>query len=142
MLGVCSCLPAGSHQWQRYSVIWPRRLAEGEGESLYAGVEELDGKLSVDNMVGLSDQLIQARFAYCSVAARIDVDAVRGSGSLAVKRHVEAYCRPWTCGRHHEMHITCVEADDDSPRDVVQGRRLLADCPVARERPLVECQAG
>jgi hypothetical protein len=65
--------------------------AERERERFDSRIEELDRKLSVDDWLRLSHQLIQSLFTHRPVAAVVYVEAVSGTGRLPVKRHAEPY---------------------------------------------------
>jgi hypothetical protein len=116
------------------------RPAEGERESLHAGVEELDREQSVDERLRLPDELEQPMFSDCSVAALVDVESMSGGRWLSVDRHSKAYRLSRPRWPHDKMHVAGVEAIHHLARGGVQDRRLPANRPVTCERPLIKGQ--
>jgi hypothetical protein len=56
-------------------------LAEREGVGFYAPIEKLNLKLAVDDRLGLPNQLTQPLIENRAVAALVDVNATRRTGS-------------------------------------------------------------
>jgi hypothetical protein len=66
--------------------------AERERERLNAGIDEVDRECSIDNRLWLADQLVEALFAYRTVAPLVDVETVSGAWWLPVDGHAERHC--------------------------------------------------
>ena len=78
-------------------------LAKREREGLRAGIEELDLEQSIDDRLGLSDQLIQPLFGNRAVALVVDVDAMGRARYLPVDQHAKPDRIAWRCRTHDEM---------------------------------------
>jgi hypothetical protein len=89
-------------------------LAEREDVRLGAGLEERDLQGLLADRVELAHQLVQAAVPEKAVSVLVDVDPVRGAGSLAVEEHAEGD-RASLSGREHEMRVARVEAEADAP---------------------------
>src|SRR4029453_19193317 len=61
--------------------------AEGKGQRLHAGIEELDLEQAIDDGLRLSDQLMQAGLHHSAVAALVHVDTVRRAGRFGTGSH-------------------------------------------------------
>lgn len=66
------------------------RLAEGEGVSLDAGVEEFDGEEAFLRPALLTNQLIEPLVRNLAIALSVDIHAMVGPGGLAVECHAKA----------------------------------------------------
>ena len=117
-------------------------LAEREGERLRASIEELDFELSICDRLRLSDQLIQTRFHHRAVAALVYIEAMSRTWRLPVNRHAETNGLAWSWRPHHEMKVARVKARHYATGGTAENGRLLANRPLANQRPFIEGQAA
>src|SRR6185436_18297979 len=132
---------AGSADASRPSTMdWytPRfnQLSEGERVGLRAGLAEGDLQGAGTDPAALADQLIQAAVREDTGAVPVDVHAVRPARRLPVEAHPERDRRRLGGGQH-QMRVPGVEAERDAPAGLPQPDLLVADRPVAGERPVV-----
>ena len=112
-----------------------RRLAKCKGESLDAGVEELDFHRSFTHGAWLSDQLIKALLGHRAVTLFVHVEAVRVAWRLSVDRDAEVHR---SCRRaHHEIDVPGVKSGRKHAPRCVQHRSVVAHRPAPGERPLI-----
>src|SRR6516162_7547681 len=115
-------------------------LPEREHVRLGAGLVERDLESPVAHLAVLPHELVQAPLLEQPVAVLVDIDAVRGAGSLAVDQHAEGNRRVRS-GRQYEMRVARVEAVGDAPAVPVEHNILPPDRPLAGEGPVVEPEA-
>jgi len=86
-----------------------------------------------------AEELVEAALAEQAVAVRVDVDAVRGAGRLAVDEDPKRY-RPSRSRREHEVRVAGVVAVGDAAAGLVEHGLLAPDRPLAGQGPVVETQ--
>src|SRR5688572_30263710 len=104
-------------------VIGVSSSAEGERVRFYAGIQELNLEPSIDNAARLANQLIQALFGSHAVAARLDVETVRGGRRLPIERDAKADRAAGSRRSHHQMQVAGMKVVADSPRRSAKARR-------------------
>src|SRR5689334_12655355 len=86
---------------------------ECERECLYAGIEELDLELPVDDRFWLADQLMQPLLNHAPVPGRVYIEAVSLAWRLTVDRDTEPNMVAFTLRTHDEMKVSRVKAVGD-----------------------------
>ena len=115
-----------------------RQLAEREGIRLYPCIQKLDLECSIDDWLGLSNQLMEPLIDDRSITALVHIHSVRGARWLPIDRHAKAngtFSSRWT---HYEMEIARVKAVDDPAVRAARDGRLPAHRPIATQCPLIE----
>src|SRR4051812_37084598 len=113
--------------------------AEGEGEDLRAGVEELDLECAVGNGAGLADELVKAMAGNLPLPRRVDVHAGGGPGRLTVERDAKAD-RLARGAAEDEVEIAGVKAEGDAAAGRLRHCHLRPDGPAPGKRPLIQRQ--
>src|SRR6185312_15812138 len=113
---------------------------ECKSEGLGPRIEEFDLKCTVGDRIGLADQLVEALVGNVAIASGIGVHTMGRAGWLAIQSDAEAYrlaVGPWP---QHQMQITGMKAEDDSPPRLVQAGFLFSDGPAPAQAPFVQGQ--
>src|SRR5262245_35984022 len=92
------------------SLGWAHRSAERAHEGLHAVIEKLEFALPIDDGFRLPDQLIETLLGDRADTLLVDVDAMTGTGRLAIDEDAKSHGCAW-CGRpHDEMQVAGVKA--------------------------------
>jgi hypothetical protein len=116
----------------------PRESAEGEVKGLRAGIQKLNLELAIGDRFRLANELVEPLPDNRAAALAVNVRSVSGARGLSVEEHTKSYGGSSRRGSHDEIEVARVEAVCDSSRGLVQRNGLLANGPIAGERPLVE----
>src|SRR5262245_3406007 len=109
----------------------PARSAEREGESFRTRGQKFDFELSVDDGIGLPDQLIETLFDQRAVALLVKVNAVGRTRRLSIDQHTKLDGYSWRRRAHDQVKIAAVKAIDNAPTGLVQCRGILPHGPIA-----------
>ena len=112
--------------------------AEGEGVHLDTPVEELDLKRSIDDGLGLSNELIEALVFRPAIPVFVDVKSVRCRRRLPIEGDAESHFGHSSRRPHDEMQIPTLKAKRNLPTALVERNLAVANGPIAGEGPLVQ----
>jgi len=119
---------------------WPRESAERKVISLSARIDKLDLEPAIHDRVRLSNELVKPWFDYRAVALEIGISTVSGVRRLSIDRYAKSQGSSSRCWPHHEIEITRMEAERNSPSGLIQRNDLFSDRPIAGKRPVVQAQ--
>ena len=114
--------------------------AEREAKSLHARTKKLDFKLTIGNLSGLPDQLMEPLVGNRTIAMFVNVDSVRHAWRLSVDQHAEFHRRSWRHRSHDEVKIARVKPVRDAAVGFVQFGGVALYRPIAGQCPIVAAQ--
>jgi hypothetical protein len=84
--------------------------------------------------------VIEPLLRHGAVAMFVDVEIVSGAGRVSVDEHAERHRRASFRRTHDEVDVAGVKAERDPTVAFIQHACPSLDCPITRERPVVEPQ--